>query len=102
VLRQLSEVARSIGDHGLAEDAEVTALDMALSTGLPPVPENLLPRTDGSAEDASSSLDLKAWASMLEAAIKRAIEPLLPGANLAIALSVTPGAVVPESVKRAG
>ena len=76
---------------------------MALSTGLPPVPENLLSgRTDGSAEDASSSLDLRAWASMLEDAIKRAIEPLLPGANLAIALSVSPGAVVPDSVKRAG
>ena len=41
VLRQLSEVARSIGDHGLAEDAEVTALDMALSTGLPSIPETL-------------------------------------------------------------
>lgn len=102
VLRQLSEVARSIGDHGLAEDAEVTALDMALSTGLPPVPENLVNRTDGSAEGASSSVDLRAWASMLEDAIKRAIEPLLPGANLAIALSVSPGAVVPDSVKRAG
>ena len=103
VLRQLSEVARAIGDHGLAEDAEVTALDMALSTGLPPVPENLsLGRSDGSAEDASSSLDLRAWASMLEEAIKRAIEPLLPGANLAIALSVSPGGVVPDHAKRAG
>ncbi len=103
VLRQLSEVARAIGDHGLAEDAEVTALDMALSTGLPPVPENLMAtRSDGIAEDPSSSLDLRAWASMLEEAIKRAIEPLLPGANLAIALSVSPGAVVPDSVKRAG
>ena len=76
---------------------------MALSTGFPPVPENLVAtRTDGIAEDASSSLDLRAWASMLEEAIKRAIEPLLPGANLAIALSVSPGAVVPDSVKRAG
>ncbi len=103
VLRQLSEVARAIGDHGLAEDAEVTALDMALSTGLPPVPENLSSAcSDGSVDDASSSLDLRAWASMLEDAIKRAIEPLLPGANLAIALSVSPGAGVPDHAKRAG
>ena len=103
VLRQLSEVARAIGDHGLAEDAEVTALDMALSTGLPPVPENLsLARSDGTLEDASSSLDLRAWASMLEEAIKRAVEPLLPGANLAIALSVSPVAAVPDHAKRAG
>jgi pentatricopeptide repeat protein len=99
VLRQLSEVARAIGDHGLAEDAEVTALDMALSTGLPPVPENL---SSAPSEDASSSLDLRAWASMLEEAIKRAIEPLLPNANLAIALSVSPGAPVPDHAKRAG
>jgi DNA-binding SARP family transcriptional activator len=103
VLRQLSEVARAIGDHSLAEDAEVTALDMALSTGLPPVPENLsLARSDGTGDDVSSSLDLRAWASMLEDAIKRAIEPLLPGANLAIALSVSPAGVVPDHVKRAG
>ena len=33
---------------------------------------------------------------MLEEAIKRAVEPLLPGANLAIALSVSPGAVLPD------
>jgi DNA-binding SARP family transcriptional activator len=103
VLRQLSEVARSIGDHGLAEDAEVTALDMALSTGLPPVPENLVSgHSDGAGADMSSSLDLKAWAGMLEEAIKRAIEPLLPGANLAIALSVSPGAGVPEHARRVG
>ncbi len=103
VLRQLSEVARAIGDHGLAEDAEVTALDMALSTGLPPVPENLsLARSGGNGEDASSSLDLRAWASMLEEAIKRAVEPLLPGANLAIALSVSPVVGVPDHAKRAG
>jgi hypothetical protein len=38
---------------------------------------------------------------MLEAAIKRAVEPLLPGANLAIALSVTPTGVS-EEVKWAG
>ena len=82
----------------------MTALDMALSTGLPPAPENLsLAHADGSAEDASPSLDLRAWASMLEEAIKRAIEPLLPGANLAIALSVSPGgAVVPDHAKQAG
>jgi DNA-binding SARP family transcriptional activator len=103
VLRQLSEVARSIGDHGLAEDAEVTALDMALSTGLPPVPQNLVSAlSDVSAEDVTSSLDLKAWTNMLEDAIKRAIEPLLLGANLAIALSVTPAvAAVPDHAKRA-
>ena len=100
VLRQLSEVARSIGDHGLAEDAEVTALDMALSTGLPPVPENLSLGHSGG-EDSSSSLDLKAWASMLEDAIKRAVEPLLPGANLAIALSVSP-AGVPDHARAGG
>jgi D-ribose pyranose/furanose isomerase RbsD len=102
VLRQLSEVARSIGDHGLAEDAEVTALDMALSTGLPPVPENVVSLlSDVTVDNVSSSLDLKAWTSMLEDAIKRAIEPLLPGANLAIALSVSSAAAVSEGVKRA-
>jgi hypothetical protein len=101
VLRQLSEVARAIGDHGLAEDAEVTALDMALSTGLPPAPPNLsAAHADGG--DDSSAMDLRAWASMLEDAIKRAIEPLLPGANLAIALSVSPAGAVPDHAKRAG
>lgn len=103
VLRQLSEVARSIGDLGLAEDAEVTALDMALSTGLPPVPENLSSGlSEGNGDDVSTSVDLRAWASMLEDAIKRAIEPLLPGANLAIALSVSPAGVVQDQVQRAG
>jgi DNA-binding SARP family transcriptional activator len=101
VLRQLSEVARSIGDHGLAEDADVTALDMALSTGLPPVPEHLASaRADGTSPQAA--LDLREWATMLEAAIKRAVEPLLPGANLAVALSFSPGTVVPDQVKWAG
>ena len=100
VLRQLSEVARAIGDHGLAEDADVTALEMALSNGLPPVPEHLTAaRPGGGAGDGA--LDLTEWASMLEAAIKRAVEPLLPGANLAIALSVTPTGVS-EEVKWAG
>ena len=103
LLRQLSEAARAIGDHGLAEDAEVTALDMALSSGLPPVPENLSSAySEGSGDDASSSRAARAWASLLEDAIKRAIEPLLPGANLAIALSVSPGSVVPDHAKRAG
>jgi hypothetical protein len=54
-----------------------------------------------SAEDVTSSLDLKAWTNMLEDAIKRAIEPLLPGANLAIALSVSPAGVLPDHAKRA-
>ena len=100
VLRQLSEVARAIGDHGLAEDADVTALDMALSTGLPPVPEHLASaRPDGG---QGTTLGLEEWASMLEAAIKRAVEPMLPGANLAIALSFSPGDAVADQVKWAG
>jgi pentatricopeptide repeat protein len=102
VLRQLSQVARAIGDHGLAEDAEVTALDMALSTGLPAVPENVSAALAAGSGDDATSLDLRSWAAMLEAAIKRAVEPLLPGANLAIALSVSPAGVVPDQVKRAG
>lgn len=83
-LHRLSLVARDVGEPGLADEAATAALDVALAHELPRAGASTAP------PEVGSPLDLTGQARLLEEAVLRALEPLLPGARLALTISVVP------------
>lgn len=81
-LHRLSLVAREVGEPGLADSADTAALEVALAHELPRAGAR------ASRPEVGVRVDLTGQARLLEDAVLRALEPLLPGARLALTISV--------------
>lgn len=88
-LHRVSEMASEVGAAELAAAAAAALVDVALLNELPA--SSISPLRPG--------VDLTARAALLEEAVLRALEPLLPGARLALTLSVVPAVRQPASVE---
>jgi DNA-binding SARP family transcriptional activator len=89
-LHRVSEMASEVGAAELAAAAVAAVVDVALTNGLPSSISALRPET---------GVDLTARAALLEEAVLRALEPLLPGAQLALTLSVVPNVRQPAAIE---
>ena len=83
-LHRLSLVAREVGEPDLADAADTAAIDGAL--------RHELPRAGAPATqpEVGTPVDLTSQVRLLEEAVRRALEPLLPGARLALTIAVVP------------
>ena len=89
-LHRVSEMASEVGAAELAAATAAAVVDAALTHELPAASVSTL-RPD--------AVDLTARAALLEEAVLRALEPLLPGAQLALTLSVVPGVRQPAAIE---